>query len=138
MWRIIIKYGLLLFAALAAFKFLEYQFFSYKISLEIYLSIVATAFLTIGVFAARYLSNSNTSTDTNSFPIDEERLAQLSQREQEILLFLAQGYTNKEIAKSLEISPNTVKTHLSKLFEKLEVSNRTQAVAESKLLNLIK
>ncbi|TQV76503.1 response regulator transcription factor [Aliikangiella marina] len=134
MWRIVVKYGMILFGALAAFKFLEYQFFSYKLSLEIYLAIVATAFLLIGILLARYFAGSK---PQNLSTIDEEKLALFSQREQEMLLFLAQGYTNKEIAKSLDISPNTVKTHLKKLFDKLDVNNRTQAVAEAKSLNLI-
>lgn len=134
MTKLIIKYGFILFLALGAFKFLEFQFFSHKMSLELYLGAVATAFLAIGYWVSRYLSKSS----TQEPEIDVDKLAQFSEREQEILLFLSQGYTNKEIAKSLGISPNTVKTHISKLFEKLEVNNRTQAVAEAKLLKLIK
>ncbi|MGX5201233.1 response regulator transcription factor [Aliikangiella sp. IMCC44632] len=61
----------------------------------------------------------------------------LTEREQEILVLLAHGYTNKEIAASIQVSPNTVKTHCSRIFSKLEVSNRTQAVSEAKLMNLI-
>lgn len=134
MTKLIIKYGLILFLALGAFKFLEFQFFSHKMSLELYLGLVATAFLAIGYWVSRYFSKSS----AQEPEIDVDKLAQFSEREQEILLFLSQGYTNKEIAKSLGISPNTVKTHISKLFDKLEVNNRTQAVAEAKLLKLIK
>ena len=135
MGRLVLKYGLILFLALSAFKFLEFQFFSHKMTLELYLTIVATVFLGIGYWVSRYfLLNSRISENE----IDIDKLAEFSDREQEILLFLSQGYTNKEIAKSLEISPNTVKTHISRLFDKLEVSNRTQAVAEAKLLKIIK
>ena len=138
MWRLIIKYGLILFVALSAFKFLEFQFFSHRLSLELYLSIVATIFLAIGYGVSLYWSRKKQTIVIMEPEIDLEKLSEYSPREQEILLFLSQGYTNKEIAKSLDISPNTVKTHLSKVFEKLEVSNRTQAVAEAKLLKLIK
>jgi len=143
MSRIIFKYGLILFASLSGFKFLEYQFFSHKLSLEFYLMIVATIFLLIGYAVSRYfyiksiqtLQSSDTSNQTE---IDLEALNKFSPREQEVLLLLSNGYTNKEIAKSLELSPNTVKTHLSKIYEKLDVSNRTEAVSEAKLLKLIK
>jgi len=52
----------------------------------------------------------------------------LSEREYELLLLLKTGVTNKEIADRLFISVNTVKTHLQRLFEKLDVRNRTQAI----------
>jgi DNA-binding NarL/FixJ family response regulator len=68
---------------------------------------------------------------------DQNLLAQFSKREQQLLVLLAKGYTNKEIAQVLHLSPNTIKTHLKSLFTKLQVSNRTQAAAEAKILNLI-
>lgn len=52
----------------------------------------------------------------------------LSNRECDLLTHLREGKTNKEIAESLSVSVNTVKTHLLHLFEKLDVSNRTQAI----------
>lgn len=53
----------------------------------------------------------------------------LTQREKEIVGQLCQGASNKEIAQRLSISQNTVKSHLRSIFEKLNVSDRTQAVA---------
>ena len=52
---------------------------------------------------------------------------QLTTREQEILLLIRLGKTNKEVAADLGVSVNTIKTHMKNLFAKLEVSNRTQA-----------
>jgi DNA-binding NarL/FixJ family response regulator len=56
-----------------------------------------------------------------------KNLGELTQRQRQILLLLRLGKTNDEIANELEISVNTVKTHLKSLYTKLEVSNRTQA-----------
>jgi two-component system nitrate/nitrite response regulator NarP len=56
-------------------------------------------------------------------------IEQLSKRERALLEGLSRGLTNRELSKEFEISPNTVKFHLSNLFEKLSVKNRTQAIA---------
>ena len=53
----------------------------------------------------------------------------LTYREAEILHLVAQGYTNKEVAARLYVSPLTVRTHLEHIYEKLGVGNRTEAVA---------
>ncbi|MCL4459042.1 MAG: response regulator transcription factor [Chloroflexi bacterium] len=55
--------------------------------------------------------------------------AALTDREQEVLRLLSQGKTNKEIAETLVIAENTVKTHLRNILEKLHLHNRIQAVA---------
>ena len=136
MLKLILKYAWILFIALAGFKFLEYQFFSHKMTLEIYLMVISTIFLLLGILGAWYFIPEKIVEKKTE--IDQQKLDQFSDREQQMLLFLSLGYTNKEIANTLEISPNTVKTHLSNLFEKLQVSNRTQAVSEAKLLKIIK
>ncbi len=144
MWRLILKYSFILFLLLSLFKLFEFQFFSYKIGLETYLFFIATAFLVIGFVVSRALLPKLSAgiDQQNQAPkeeeIDQQQLARFSPREQEMLVFLSNGYTNKEIAQSLNISPNTVKTHLRKVFEKLQVSNRTQALAEYKRLYFIK
>ncbi|MEP1740818.1 MAG: response regulator transcription factor [Kangiellaceae bacterium] len=155
--RIVAKYALILFVALSLLKFLEFQFFSYKLNLESYLAVVAALFLLAGILGARFWTkwasskeqlradevSEKASPQPSSFEsippiINQQLLAEYSEREQQVLQLLCHGYTNKEIAKALEISPNTVKTHLSKLFNKLGVSNRTQALSEAKLLNIIR
>lgn len=52
----------------------------------------------------------------------------LTDREKEILNLISKGFTNKEIAKELMISLNTVKAHISSIISKLKVKNRTEAV----------
>ena len=61
----------------------------------------------------------------------------LSEREREILLLASMGHTNRDIAERLYISPDTVKTHLEHIFEKLGASDRTAAVAEALRRRLI-
>lgn len=134
---IIIRYSLLLFAALALFKGLEYAFFGHRIALDLYLGLTAVAFLLIGALAIRYMWPKVEIRQPPQEPVNPQVLAQYSVRERQLLVLLAQGYTNKEIAQALHLSPNTIKTHLKKLFVKLDVTNRTQASAEAKMLNLL-
>lgn len=71
--------------------------------------------------------------------LDEKELARLgiSLREREVLQLMATGLSNQEIADQLFVSLNTIKTHGSKIFEKLDVKRRTQAIEKAKRLNLI-
>jgi LuxR family maltose regulon positive regulatory protein len=61
----------------------------------------------------------------------------LTRRERDILIRVSQGLPNKLIARALEISPETVKSHIKSIFLKLAVSTRTEAVSRSKLLGLL-
>jgi ATP/maltotriose-dependent transcriptional regulator MalT len=62
----------------------------------------------------------------------------ISPRELEVLDLLAAGRSNKEIARRLDVSPNTVKTHLANLYEKLEVKRRTEAILRARELGMIR
>ena len=57
-----------------------------------------------------------------------ERVAQLSEREREVLAFIVQGLTNKEIARTLTLSPRTVETHRANLFAKLDCDSLAQLI----------
>ena len=61
----------------------------------------------------------------------------LTERELNVIHYLAQGFTNEEIAKKLHISVHTVKAHLEAIYDKLNVTNRVQAAIKSKKYNLI-
>ena len=63
-----------------------------------------------------------------------ERVAQLSEREREVLGFIAEGLTNKEIARTLDLSPRTVETHRANLFAKLECDSLAQLIRRYALL----
>ena len=73
------------------------------------------------------------------FSVNETRLRELgiTRREREILELIATGLSNREIAAKLFVSENTVKTHSSRLFDKLSAKRRTQAVQIGKELGLI-
>ncbi|VAW52331.1 Two-component transcriptional response regulator, LuxR family [hydrothermal vent metagenome] len=62
----------------------------------------------------------------------------LTQRQKEIITLLATGKANKEIAREFSISDKTVKAHLSEIFKRLQVSNRTQAVHQARKLGILK
>src|SRR5207247_6494840 len=73
------------------------------------------------------------------FTVSEARLRELgiTRRELEILELIARGLSNREIAAKLFVSENTVKTHSSRLFDKLSARRRTQAVQLGKEFGLI-
>jgi DNA-binding CsgD family transcriptional regulator len=61
----------------------------------------------------------------------------LTPREVEVLALLAAGKANKEIARALGVSPNTVKTHLARLYGKLGAASRTAAIAQARALGIV-
>jgi DNA-binding CsgD family transcriptional regulator len=105
-------------------------------STEIYVAILAIGFIALGIWVGRRLTPQPRPTEfeRNNAAI---RSLGLTERECDILARLASGQSNKELARTLAISPNTVKTHLARVFEKLEVQNRMQAVEKARWLALI-
>ncbi len=135
------KKSILLYAgALAAgalvLQWLEYKYVTRVFVGEIYIVLIAAGFTALGVWAGHYLTRKAAPPE---FRRNEAALASLgvTAREYQTLELLAAGLANKEIARKLDVSPNTVKTHLANLYEKLEVSRRTQAIQKAKELQLI-
>lgn len=140
MKRTILVYGLSLTALISLLKFLEYRLFVRDLSMEFYVGIVAVMFTFLGVWVGLKLTRRKTIIITNAnFQFDESRLEKLgiSKREYEVLVLMARGFSNQEIADKLFVSLNTIKTHSSNLFLKLEAKRRTQAIQRAKELNLI-
>jgi len=139
-WRTIALYGLILAVLVFFLKFIEYKFFVRDFSLEFYLGLIATLFTGVGIWAGLKITRKKTViVDTENFSVDEEQLKHLgiSKREYEVLKLMAKGLSNQEIADKLFVSLNTVKTHSSNIFQKLDARRRTQAIQRAKELRLI-
>lgn len=137
MLRTILFYGLALAAAATALQWLEYRVWARSHPGELYIGVFAFAFLALGVWVGAHLFRSRPSGggfEPNSAA--QESLG-ITEREFEVLRLVAAGRSNKEIAQTLAVSPNTIKTHLSRLFEKLEASRRTEAIVRARELGLI-
>ena len=135
MWKRVLAYGAFLAAGTFALQWLDYQRLARTSSLELYLFLVALGFLVLGVaVGVRLFAPRPPPFDGN--PKGQLALG-ISDRELEVLRELAAGYTNKEIARRLDVSPNTVKTHVARLFEKLGASRRTEAIRRARELGLL-
>jgi DNA-binding CsgD family transcriptional regulator len=136
MTRTVIPYALALVAAVGALKWLDYRYAVRAFSTEVYIGLLALGFISLGLWAGRLLTPGppKPGFERNEAAI---RALGLTARECEILALLASGQSNKELARQLGISPNTVKTHLARLFEKLEVQKRIQAIEKARELALI-
>ncbi|MCZ8069758.1 MAG: response regulator transcription factor [Bacteroidota bacterium] len=141
MRKTIVAYAVALAALIWLLKWLEFRFMVRDLSLEIYLTILAVFFTVLGIWAGLKLTRKKIVTITlgPDFILNEFELNKLgiSKREHEVLEWMAKGLSNQEIADKLFVSLNTVKTHTSNLFLKLEVSRRTQAIQKAKQLRLI-
>jgi len=142
-----IGYGLAGGVLIALLKILEYQHFVRAYPTEIYGGLVAVIFSAVGLyFGLRWARPKEVVVvkevrvpDDKPFELDAGKLKELgiTQREHEILGLIAEGLSNREIGERLFVSENTVKTHSSRLFDKLGVNRRVQAVQKGKDLGLI-
>ncbi len=139
MKRTIILYGIALAVLVFILRLVEYRFLVRDLTLEIYSGIVAIFFTAIGIWVGLRFTKKKVVIVNPSFQFNEKEQSQrnISKRELEVLELMAQGLANQEIADKLFVSLNTIKTHSSNLFSKLEVSRRTQAIQKAKELNLI-
>ncbi len=139
MKRTILLYGLAMAILIFLLKYLEYRLFVRDLSVEFYVGIVAVMFTLLGVWAGLRLTRKKIVLVGPDFILNENELLRLeiSKREHEVLRLMAQGLSTQEIADKLFVSLNTIKTHTSNLFLKLEVKRRTQAVQRGKELRLI-
>jgi two-component system, NarL family, response regulator LiaR len=139
MRKTILIYGVAMAALTGILKFIEYRFLVRDLSLELYLGAVAVLFTAVGVWVGMKLTRRNVVIANPDFKLNEPELQRLgiSKREYEVLELIAQGLSNQEIADKLFVSLNTIKTHSSNIFIKLDARRRTQAIHRAKELGLL-
>ena len=137
-------YGASLPVLLFLLKWLEWRFVVLDHAFQIYSGAIALLFTGVGIWLALKLARPRTVVATPAVPLPNgtinkkeiQRLG-LSTRELEVLQLMAEGLSNQEIAGRLFLSLNTIKTHASNIFEKLDVRRRTQAVEQARKLSII-
>jgi DNA-binding CsgD family transcriptional regulator len=147
MKRHVLIYGFVGGVLIALLKWSEYRFLVVEYSLEIYGGLVAAIFAAVGIWLGLKLTRPKETVVVKEvlvpsggpFEVNAGKLEELSitPRELEILRLMASGLSNREIADKLFVSENTVKTHSSRLFDKLGAKRRTQAAQLGKALGLI-
>ena len=145
--RHVLLYGLLAGLLIVGLKLIEYRWLLVRHSVEIYAALVAAVFAAVGIWLGRRITRPKETVVVREvmvpapaeFVRDEGRLESLgiTPRELEILGLIAQGLSNREIAARIFVSENTVKTHSSRIFDKLGARRRTQAVQIGKELRII-
>ena len=138
MTRTVLLWALVLAAGAFALQWLEYQYVVRTHSTETYVVLVALAFLGLGIWAGAKLFRRAPPAAEFMPNTAAQQSLRISDRELEVLSRLAAGHSNKEIARELDVSPNTVKTHVANLFEKLEARRRTEAILRARELGLIR
>jgi NarL family two-component system response regulator LiaR len=143
----VLLYGLLCGVLIAALRFTEYRWLVVEHAVQIYGGIVAAIFAALGIWLGLKLTRHTETIVVREvmvaapvdFARDQTKLESLgiTPRELEILELIAAGLSNKEIAERVHVSQNTVKTHSSRIFDKLGARRRTQAVQLGKDLRLI-
>jgi DNA-binding CsgD family transcriptional regulator len=135
-WKPVVFYGALLAVGALALQWIDYQQLARAHSGNIYTFVVAAGFLALGVYiGARVIGR----TQPPAFDGNAKAQAALgiSPRELAVLHEIAAGRSNNEIAERLSVSPHTVKTHVARLFDKLDASRRTEAINKARELGIV-
>lgn len=145
-WGPILLYGLLGGVLIALLRVIQYRWLLVEHSVEIYGAIIAALFASLGIWLGLRLTRPKPDVVVREVPVPaspfvrDERTVEslgLTPRELEILELIAAGLSTREIAARVSVSENTVKTHSSRVFDKLGARRRTQAVQLGKELRLI-
>lgn len=149
-YKNVLLYGASLAILLFSLKWLQLRLVILDHAFEIYIAAVALIFTGLGIWLALKLAKPKIRTvivekevyiekQTDDFCVNQGELDKLglSRRELEVLQLMAEGLSNQEIASRLYLSLNTIKTHSSRLFEKMDVERRTQAIEMAKKLGII-
>ncbi len=145
-WTTILLYGAVLGLSMAALQFFQYRLIVLRNAEQWYIGLIALLFTAVGIWAGGKWTQKKAPIPLADESIIQESSAPFKQilekrnftlRELEVLELIAQGLSNQEIADKLFLSLNTVKTHASKVFAKLDAQRRTQAIQKAKALGLL-
>lgn len=148
MKKAVFLYGISGGLLIAALKVTEYRFLVLEHSVEMYGGLIAALFAGLGIWLGLSITRKKevvvvkevpVAVADRPFAVNEEQVRALgiTPRELEILQHIARGMSTREIADALFVSENTVKTHSSRLFDKLGVNRRMKAVEAARSLGLI-
>lgn len=148
-YKLVFIYGVSCAVLLFLMKWLEVRFLILSHSMELFIGALALLFMILGIWLARKVYEPKVQTvivektvevPNQSFVFNEQEATRLgiSKRELEVLELMSQGLSNQEIADRMFVSLNTVKTHASNLFVKLDVKRRTAAIETARKLNLVR
>jgi NarL family two-component system response regulator LiaR len=145
MKRHVLIYGFVGGILIALLKWTEYRFLVVEHSLEIYGGLIAATFAVLGIWLGLKLTRQRIVVKEVLVPggepfVPNEKKQEdlgITRRELEVLELIAQGMSNREIAGKLYVSENTIKTHSSRVFDKLGARRRTQAVQLGKEFGLL-
>jgi ATP/maltotriose-dependent transcriptional regulator MalT len=135
-WKQAAIYGALLALGALALQWLDYQRLVHAHPGDLYVFLIALSFLALGLFIGARVIAPPQQAPFDGNPKALETLG-ISPRELKVLEEIAAGRSNKEISRRLGVSPNTVKTHVARLFEKLEAKRRTDAIARARELGIV-
>ena len=136
MWKRVVGYGAFLAVGTLALQWLDYQRLARSYPGDIYIFLIAAAFLALGVFVGIRLMGPPKPAPFDGNPKAQAALG-ISPRELTVLHELAAGRPNKEIAANLNVSPNTVKTHVAQVYGKLGAKRRTDAINKARELGIV-
>ena len=138
-YLILLLLGFVMAVLVIILQYFEYRYFIGQLSQKFYISLVASIFTIMGIWVGLTIVKNKSDEEQATDKIDPQALqdSNLNNREFEILKLISTGCTNQEIANRLFIALPTVKTHASNLYSKLDVKNRTQAVAKARSLGII-
>jgi len=132
---------------IALLKVIEYKHFIGAYPAEVYGGVIALIFTSLGIYFGIRMNRKKTEivvreirvSDSGPFVLRVDTLRELAitERELQVLGLIAEGLSNREIGERLFVSENTIKTHSSRLFEKIGVKRRVQAIQKGKELGLI-
>lgn len=135
-WQRVFGYGVALAVSLLLVELLRFGYFVRALGVEAYVGLTGLLFLAVGTLGGIIWHRRRSAASAKSLSGVLES-SELSAREQDVLLLIAQGLSNHDISARLSISINTTKTHVARIFEKLGAKRRTEAVARAREQNLL-